>query len=60
MAKKQSFGDKTNKKQSGKNRVKLIKTIINDKNSLSFSQEMISVPDGKQPEAFLKELVDKK
>tara|TARA_Y100001970_G_C14138223_1_gene805578 strand:- start:382 stop:564 length:183 start_codon:yes stop_codon:yes gene_type:complete len=60
MAKKQTFGDKASKKQSGKNRVKLIKTVLNDKNSLTFSHEMVNVPEGKQPEGFLKDLVDKK
>ena len=40
--------------------VKLIKTIISDNNSLTFSHEMVNIPDGKQAESFLKELVDKK
>ncbi len=39
---------------------KLIKTVLNDKNSLTFSHEMVNVPEGKQPEGFLKDLVDKK
>ena len=61
MAKKQTFGDKTTSKGKNLNTiVKLIRTRITDQNSLSFSEEMVSIPDGKQADSVLKELVSSK
>jgi len=61
MAKKQTFGDKTSKSSANaKNKIKLIKTFYTEKKSVAFSEEMITIPDGKQAEAVLKELINKK
>ena len=60
MAKKQTFGDKTNKSKQTDTRVKLIRTNITDKKSISFSEEMVVIPDGKQPESVLKEVINAK
>ena len=61
MAKKQTFGDKTNKSStSSKNKIKFIRTFYTDKQSIAFSEEMVTIPDGKQPESVLKELINKK
>ena len=62
MAKKQSFNDKTSGKNTNtKNKVKLIKSSISSKtNSIRFSEEMVTIPDGKSVESVLKEVVDSK
>ena len=60
MAKKQTFGDKTNKSKQTDTRVKLIRTNITDKKSISFSEEMVTIPDGKQPESVLKDVINAK
>ena len=56
MAKKQTFGDKTSK-QGKKNStyIKLIRTVKTDRDSLLFKKEMVEVPDGKNPESYIKE-----
>mgnify|MGYP006111031557 FL=1 len=56
MAKKQSFGDKTNKQSAKKStHVKLIRAFKTGKGSVSFKKEMVTIPDGKSPESYLKE-----
>ncbi len=60
MAKKQTFGDKSNKSKQTDIRVKLIRTNITDKKSISFSEEMVTIPDGKQPESVLKDVINAK
>tara|TARA_B100000315_G_scaffold236248_1_gene251876 strand:+ start:272 stop:463 length:192 start_codon:yes stop_codon:yes gene_type:complete len=61
MAKKQSFGDKVGKKKgTGKNHIKLIRTGRAIKSgALRFYEEMIRVPDGKNADAVVKELLEK-
>ena len=39
---------------------KLIRTNITDKKSISFSEEMVVIPDGKQPESVLKDVINAK
>ena len=58
MAKKQTFGDKAaGKNATGKNKVKLIRSSISKKTkSIRFSEEMVTIPDGKSVEAVLKEI----
>lgn len=61
MAKKQSFGDKTAGKAIGKNKVKLIKSNISTKTkSIRFSEEMVTIPEGKSVESVLKEITSSK
>ena len=60
MAKKQTFSDKANKSKQTNAMVKLIRTNITDKNSISFSEEMVVVPHGKQPESVLKDIINAK
>ena len=62
MAKKQSFGDKTAGKAANlRNRVKLIKSNLSStKNSIRFSEEMVSIPEGKAVEVVLKEIINSK
>ena len=58
MAKKQTFESKLNKSGSKKNQIKLIRSqFLKDSQSIRFSEEMISVPDGKSVEAYLKEII---
>tara|TARA_Y100000758_G_C15765363_1_gene317472 strand:- start:8 stop:193 length:186 start_codon:yes stop_codon:yes gene_type:complete len=61
MAKKQTFESKLSKSSVKKNQIKLIRShLLNDKGSIRFSEEMITVPDGKSAEAHLKEILNKK
>ena len=62
MAKKQTFENKLNKStRNNKNQIKLIRSnLLSDKGSIRFSEEMITVPDGKSVEAHLKEVLNKK
>ena len=62
MAKKQSFGDKIGKqKGTGKNHIKLIRAGRTEKSgSLRFYEEMIYIPDGKNADSIVKELLIKK
>ena len=56
MAKKQTFGDKTGKQGAKKGtHIKLVKAFKTKKGSVSFKSEMLSVPDGKTPESYIKE-----
>ena len=58
MAKKQTFENKLNKLGSKNNQIKLIRSqFLKDSQSIRFSEEMISVPDGKSVEAYLKEII---
>jgi len=60
MAKKQSFGDKTSKQGAKKGtHIKLIRAFKTGKGSVSFKNEMVTVPDGKTPESYLKEKISK-
>ena len=61
MAKKQTFENKLTKGDAGKkNIIKLIKSHISKKTgSIRFSEEILSVPDGKTPENYIKEFINK-
>jgi len=60
MAKKQTFESKLNKSDNKKNQIKLIRSQSSkDGQSIRFSEEMVSVPDGKSVEAHLKEIISK-
>ena len=60
MAKKQTFESKLNKKGSKTNKIKLIRSnYLKNKQSVRFLEEMVNIPDGKSPEAFLKEHLKK-
>ena len=60
MAKKQSFGDKTSKQGAKKGtHVKLVRALKTDKGSVSFKKEMVTIPEGSNPESFLKEKLSK-
>ena len=61
MAKKQSFGDKTDKKKSVKNRIKLIRSFISEKTgSVRFTEDMLVVNEGSTPENTIKEFIESK
>tara|TARA_Y100001960_G_C14507741_1_gene744864 strand:- start:627 stop:812 length:186 start_codon:yes stop_codon:yes gene_type:complete len=61
MAKKQTFENKLNKTSSKKHQIKLIRShLLNDKGSIRFSEEMVTVPDGKSAEAHLKDILNSK
>jgi len=61
MAKKQTFSDKSGKKQSSKNRIKLIRTYLSDKTgSLRFTEDMLLVPEGESPEKVIKNFISSK
>ncbi|MAX29860.1 MAG: hypothetical protein CMG14_02950 [Candidatus Marinimicrobia bacterium] len=61
MAKKQSFSDKTGKKSASKNRIKLVRSVLSDKTgSIRFSEDVLPVPEGKTPEAVIKEFIASK
>lgn len=61
MAKKQSFSDKTGKKAASKNRIKFVRSSLSEKTgSIRFSEDMLPVPDGKTPEAVIKEFLASK
>lgn len=61
MAKKQSFSDKTGKKTASNNRIKLIRSVVSDKTgSIRFSEDVLPVPEGKTPEAVVKEFIASK
>ena len=58
MSKKQSFGDKVGKKVVIKNYIKLIRSDRSEKTgALRFNEEMIQIPDGKNADAVVKELL---
>ena len=61
MAKKQTFSDKSGKKQSSKNRIKLIRSYLSDKTgSLRFTEDMLLVPEGESPEKVIKDFISSK
>ncbi len=61
MAKKQTFESKLNKGGGKKNSVKLIRSQVSDKTgAIRFFEEIVSVPEGKSPESYIKELVQAK
>jgi len=58
MAKKQTFENKLNKSGNKNNQIKLIRSqFLKDSQSIRFSEEMISIPEGKSVEAYLKEII---
>ena len=60
MSKKQSFGDKVGKKGTGKNHIKLIRMDRSVKSgALRFYDEMIRIPDGKNADSVVKEILAK-
>ena len=63
MAKKQTFEDKVNKKKSTKASLVKIKVIHaddpNKTGNIKFRERMYSVPEGKTPDQFAKELLSK-
>ena len=61
MAKKQTFSDKSGKKQSSKNRIKLIRSYLSDKTgALRFTEDMLLVPEGESPEKVIKNFISSK
>ena len=61
MAKKQTFGDKVGKQNSSKNHIKLIRSGRASKSGARrFYGEMIRVPDGKNADALVKEILSNK
>ena len=61
MAKKQGFADKVGKqKGTGKNHIKLIRTGRSVKSgALRFYEEMVRVPEGKNADSVVKEILAK-
>ena len=60
MAKKQTFESKLNKSGSKKNQIKLIRSQFSKSSqSIRFSEEMVTIPDGKSVDAYLKEITSK-
>ena len=60
MAKKQTFGDKTGKSSSkSKSIIKLIKAGKSSSGFLRFNEEIVAVPDGKNADSAVKELLSK-
>ena len=62
MAKKQTFEDKVNKKGAKAPQVKIKVIHANDSNktgNIKFKEKMYSVPNGKNPDQFAKELFSK-
>ena len=61
MSKKQSFGDKVGgKKGASKNHIKLIRMDRSVKSgALRFYDEMIRIPDGKNADSVVKEILAK-
>jgi len=61
MTKKQSFGDKVKKNEgTGKKHIKLIRTGRAAKSgALRFYEEIVCVPDGKNADILVKELLAK-
>ena len=61
MAKKQGFGDKVGKKRgTGKNHIKVIRTSRAGKSgALRFYAEMVRIPEGKNADSIVKQLLTK-
>ena len=60
MAKKQTFSDKSSKKGSVKNQIKLIRSSISKRGSIRFSEDILDVPEGKAPDLVIKEFISSK
>ena len=62
MAKKQTFGDKLNKADGNKKTsIKLIRSKISEKTgSIRFYEDIISIPEGKSPDGYIKEFIQNK
>ena len=61
MAKKQTFTDKANKKSSKGTRIKLIRSFVSETSgAVRFSEDMLVVPEGKTPDAVIKEFIAEK
>ena len=61
MAKKQTFSDKTNKKNDKSSLIKLVRTGYSNKTgALKFLEEMVHIPEGNTPDAYVKDLLSKK
>ena len=61
MAKKQTFGDKVGGKDAVKNYIKLIRSGRSNKTgALRFNEEMVQIPDGKNIDSYVKELLSNK
>ena len=61
MAKKQSFGDKTNKQKISKNRIKFIRSYISEKTgAVRFTEEMLAVSEDSTPESTIKNFLENK
>ena len=61
MAKKQTFGDKVDGKVIANSYIKLIRSGRSEKTgSLRFNEEMIQIPDEKNADAVVKELLANK
>ena len=59
MAKKQSFGDKSNAKKNLKDMIKVVRSSSSSSGTLRFSSEMVRVPDGKSADNVVKELISR-
>ena len=61
MSKKQTFGDKVDGKVVAKSYIKLIRSGRSYKTgALRFNEEMVQIPDGKNADTVVKELLSKK
>ena len=62
MAKSQTFGNKVGKKkETGKNHIKLIRSDRAAKSgALRFYEEMVRIPDGKNADNVVKDILAKK
>ena len=61
MPKKQSFSDKIEHKNAVLNHIKLIRSGRSEKTgALRFNDEMIQIPEGKNTDAIVKELLANK
>ena len=60
MAKKQTFGDKTKNSSAGaKTIIKLVKTEKSSSGFLRFKEEIVAIPNGKNADSVVKELLSK-
>ena len=60
MAKKQTFGSKTEKGLAkARSVIKLVKTEKSKSGFLRFKEEMVAVPDSKNADSIVKELLSK-
>ena len=60
MAKKQTFGDKTEKGLAKpKSMIKLVKAGKSSSGFLKFKEEIVGIPDGKNADSVIKEILSK-